>query len=105
MLFRYRLPFFPDIAEYRKTTFLILLILCILWISKNIGLWTKTLFMKILGRIGEIPIFQITKGDMANLDKIAQKNSNSRAKLIRNSLLEFLIGFLASLTVWFLTKN
>jgi hypothetical protein len=100
-----KLLFHQLFYESKGLVFHILLVFGILWVSRKLGIIVERSFDKLLRKIGQIPVFQITKGDFSNLDKIAQRNSDSRAKLIRNAVFEFIIGFLASLTVWLLTKS
>jgi len=105
LLFRYKFSIVATMENYKQVSLHLFVFTIIMWVSRSIGIKIETKFKKIIRKIGEIPTFQITKGDKVAVDKIAQQNANSRAKLIFHSILEFIVGFLASLLVWGLTRS
>jgi len=105
LLFRHDFSFLNYMGEYRRASILILSFFGMVWISKYIGKRVGYSIKKNIQKMGEIPIFQLTKGDLSNLDKIAQNNSNSKIKLILHFCIQFILGFFASYVVWLLTNS
>jgi hypothetical protein len=104
ILLRYKFNILVNFEEYKKVAIVLLIFAGIIYVFNRIGKIVARKFVKIINRIGELPVFQITKGDKSNVDKIAQKNTNSKIKVIIGYIVEFVIGCLASWVVWKLTK-